>query len=70
MFGRYKNKLNLAKLLVAILLIWFYFFYSAQDNKLDNWTIIDSVDLVFHEAGHTIFFMFGELFRVLAGSFT
>src|SRR5574343_168918 len=70
MFESFKNGLNLKKLLGAILIIWFYFFYSIQDLSLSNWTFIDSVDLIFHEAGLTIFFMFGELFRVFAGSFT
>jgi len=33
------------------------------------WHFIDNVDLIIHEAGHTIFFMFGEFLAILAGSF-
>lgn len=33
-----------------------------------DWHFIDNANLVFHEAGHTIFSFFGELIQVAAGS--
>jgi hypothetical protein len=43
-----------------------YFIYYA--NTYTDWHFIDNVDLIFHEAGHTIFFFLGEYVQVLAGS--
>lgn len=33
-----------------------------------DWHFIDNVDLIFHEAGHTIFSFFGEWIQIAAGS--
>lgn len=33
-----------------------------------TWHLIDGIDLIFHEAGHTIFFFLGEFIQVAAGS--
>ena len=33
-----------------------------------DWHFIDIVDLIFHEAGHTIFSFFGEFIHILMGS--
>lgn len=33
-----------------------------------EWHFIDTVDLIFHEAGHTIFGFFGEFIRIAMGS--
>ena len=33
-----------------------------------NWTFLDGVDLIFHEAGHVIFMPFGETLYLMGGS--
>lgn len=33
-----------------------------------EWHFIDTVDLIFHEAGHTLFMFFGEFIHILMGS--
>jgi hypothetical protein len=52
--------------LAAAALASLYFFYYAQ-TKLD-WHFIDNVNLLIHEAGHWVFFPFGEFMHVLGGS--
>ncbi len=47
-------------------LVCIYFF--SISSSYNDWHFIDSVNLVFHEAGHTIFFFLGDYIRVLAGS--
>lgn len=47
-------------------LVCFYFLnYISTYTK---WHFIDNVNLIFHEAGHTIFFFIGEYIQVLMGS--
>ncbi len=43
-----------------------YFWYCAVNYS--QWHILDNVNLIFHEAGHTIFFFLGEFVQVAAGS--
>ncbi|MCK9344502.1 MAG: hypothetical protein M0P64_00055 [Candidatus Pacebacteria bacterium] len=43
-----------------------YFWYYAQTYTA--WHFIDNVNLIFHEAGHAIFFFAGEFFQIAAGS--
>ena len=52
--------------LVSIFLICAYFWYCAKNYG--EWHLIDNVNLIFHEAGHTIFIFFGEFVKVLMGS--
>lgn len=35
---------------------------------ISDWHFIDTADLIFHEAGHTIFFFLGEFVQILMGS--
>lgn len=49
-----------------VIIISFYFLTCI--SKTMNWHFIDNVNLIFHEAGHTIFFFLGQTFRVFAGS--
>jgi hypothetical protein len=51
---------------ILVLLAALYGAYYAQTGS--EWHFIDNVDLIFHEAGHTIFFWTGEWLRILAGS--
>lgn len=59
-----RQNLDLTKL-VTVLIVAFYFIYCLSN---ENWHIIDSVDLIIHEAGHWIFIFFGEFVQVLGGS--
>ncbi len=43
-----------------------YFVHYALTPK--DWHAIDFVNLIFHEAGHIIFFFFGEFIRIAMGS--
>ncbi len=52
--------------LLLVLLISSYFIYYI--NSYTEWHFLDYVNLIFHESGHTIFFFFGDFFRILAGS--
>ena len=45
-----------------------YFWYYAKTYQ--EWHFIDTVNLIFHEAGHTIFFFLGNFLQVVAGSAT
>ncbi len=52
--------------LTAILIVCFYFWHYVFTYT--EWHFIDYVNLIFHEAGHTIFFFLGTFLNVLAGS--
>lgn len=52
--------------LVAFLVAGLYFLSCAVSPL--SWHFIDSVNLVFHEAGHWIFWPFGEFMGFLGGS--
>jgi hypothetical protein len=51
---------------ISTILVSFYFLYYARTYT--EWHFIDSVNLIFHEAGHTLFIFFGQFIRVLMGS--
>ncbi len=50
----------------SVLLVSAYFWNYALHYT--EWHFIDSVDLIFHEAGHVIFSFFGEFIHILMGS--
>jgi hypothetical protein len=52
--------------LILTILVCAYFWYCAKNYS--QWHILDNVNLIFHEAGHTIFFFLGEFIKVAAGS--
>lgn len=52
---------------LAVVLLFGWYFISAALHQ-DSWHMIDSVNLVIHEAGHTIFFFLGEFLDIAAGS--
>lgn len=54
------------KLTISILVAIYCFYYLYTQ---DSWHFIDSVDLVIHEAGHYIFFIFGTFVSIAGGSF-
>ena len=57
------------KLLVSALLSWYFIEYSLDEKIEFKWNLLDGVNLIIHEAGHTIFMFFGEFIHVLGGSF-
>lgn len=64
----YLNARNV-KILISVCVSLYFISYVNNSGGLVNWNIIDSVDLILHEAGHTIFVFFGEFINILAGSF-
>lgn len=54
--------LRLAGVLMVCAYFWFYFATYTEGHVIDN------VDLIFHEAGHVIFFFLGTFVQVAAGS--
>lgn len=64
--------MNRWKLSFAVLLSLYYIHYLQGDSAhiYATWNIIDSLDLVIHEAGHFIFMFFGQFIHVLGGSLT
>ena len=51
---------------ITVILVCAYFWYYAKTYT--DWHFIDSVNLIFHEAGHWIFFFLGQWMKVLMGS--
>ncbi len=60
---------RIIKIIVSILCSWYFLSYALEARNLEKWNLIDSVNLIFHEAGHSIFMFFGEFIHVLGGSF-
>ena len=54
-----------AKAIFAIIITW-YFIYCLR--SLENSHIVTIVNLIIHEAGHSILFFFGQFIQVLGGS--
>jgi hypothetical protein len=56
------------KLGISIVTSLYFLSYINSVKDLDGWVVLDSVNLIFHEAGHTIFFFMGDFLQALAGS--
>jgi hypothetical protein len=52
--------------LTASVLVAIYCFYYLHTQ--DSWHFIDNMDLIIHEAGHYIFFIFGTFINMAGGS--
>ena len=61
----------LFKIAIFIYLLYFAFqILSAQDfYQFARVDYLKNVNIVFHEAGHTVFALFGDFLRTLGGSF-
>lgn len=57
------------KILASILISMYFLSYASGPKNLDKWNLIDDVNLIIHEAGHSIFMFFGEFIHVFGGSF-
>ena len=64
---RFFKKLNYTKLAIA-LIVFAYVAYYISDISISSWHFIDGVNLIIHEAGHTIIFFLGEFVQIAAGS--
>jgi hypothetical protein len=58
-------KISYGRLFLAFLFSAYFLHFV---NTASDWHFIDNVDLIFHEAGHTIFFFLGQFVQVLMGS--
>ena len=56
------------KLVSALLLSFYFISYANNYMAQEKWNIIDSFNLLIHEAGHSIFMFFGEFVHVVSGS--
>lgn len=63
-----RSNKNYIKLFISALLSWYFINYAEGPRALLKWNILDGVDLIIHEAGHTIFSFLGEFIHVLSGS--
>jgi hypothetical protein len=52
--------------LVANVLVACYCFYYL--STIETWHFIDNVNLIIHEAGHVVFFLFGTFLYIAGGS--
>ncbi len=52
--------------LIFSFIISFYFLYRIK--LFSEWSFLDGIDLIFHEAGHTILFFTGDLIQAMGGS--
>ena len=60
-----KQQEKYGRILGAILGAAYFLHYAFTSTE---WHFIDIVNLIFHEAGHTIFSFFGEFIRIAMGS--
>ncbi len=58
------SRLFLKLAFIVLLLFSSFRLYTSPPH----WTFISSVNLIFHEAGHAIFFVFGNFMHVLGGT--
>lgn len=59
------SNVSLFKIVLVTLISAYMFYYIAT---LSDWHFIDNVNLIFHEAGHTVFSFFGEFINILGGT--
>lgn len=59
------SNISLTKAFLVVIISLYMFYYIAT---LSDWHFIDNVNLIFHEAGHTIFSFFGEFINILGGT--
>lgn len=56
---------RILKIIVAVLASAYFFYYAATPY---TWHFIDNANLLIHEAGHWIFWPFGDFMHILGGS--
>lgn len=61
---KYPN-ISIPKVILVVVISLYMFYYLAT---LYDWHFIDNINLIFHEAGHTIFSFFGEFINILGGT--
>jgi hypothetical protein len=68
-FMQKSNELIMKYLKLSIVLLFAFYLYNSLSN-IENFHFISGVNLIIHEAGHIIFFFFGQFMSVLGGSLT
>ncbi len=63
---KYKNLSPKIFRLVLVIFISIYLFFYIRD--INEWHFIDNINLIFHEAGHVVFFFFGQFVQMLGGT--
>lgn len=58
-------KISLLKVSLVIFVSIYMFFYI---KNIPAWHFIDNINLIFHEAGHIVFFFFGEFMAMIGGT--
>ena len=59
------KKFDALKITFAIIVSLYFFYYASTSTE---WHFIDSINLIFHEAGHTLTFFFGQFISIAGGS--
>ncbi len=63
------NLWSFAAVLLAAIYFWHVAYNTAYATDIhDQFPLINTVNLIFHEAGHTIFGLFGMFIKIAAGS--
>jgi len=57
-------------LLLIVVIYWFKGALTPVPGEIFPWVFLDNANLIFHEAGHWIFYIFGQFLYVLGGSLT
>ena len=62
---KWGEQIDWNKFFVAVCAIFYFFYYIKTATE---WHFIDNVNLIIHEAGHSVIFFLGEFVQILAGS--
>jgi hypothetical protein len=54
------------RIIIAIIASIYFIYYGFSYTE---WHFIDNINLIIHEAGHTVFMLFGNFVQLLGGSF-
>lgn len=60
-----KSQINFLRLALAFAAASYFLWHALSPQQ---WSFFDGVDLIIHEAGHTIFLLFGNFLHILGGS--
>lgn len=59
------SNINISKVVLVTIITLYMLYYLIT---LADWHFIDNVNLIFHEAGHTVFSFFGRFINILGGT--
>lgn len=64
-FTKSLANISITKVVITTVISLYMFYYMAH---ISDWHFVDNINLIFHEAGHIVFGLFGEFIRVLGGT--